>query len=152
GVPFERINCLHLAAGGDVWAGTPEGAWRLRDGRFRYFWGKRWLTDNDVQAIWTDSKGRAWIETKTGVSWIEERPVTLAEKAEHYDRIIQERHNRRGYIAAIDLQSPGEVGNGAVFEVSDNDGLWTSLYVGAMALRFGATKSPAAREQARKSL
>ena len=57
GVPFERISCLHLAPNGDVWAGTSEGAWRLRDGRFRYFWGKRWLPDNDVQAIWTDAKG-----------------------------------------------------------------------------------------------
>ena len=57
GVPFETINCLHLANNGDVWAGTPEGAWRLRDGRFRYFWGKRWLPDNDVQAIWTDKDG-----------------------------------------------------------------------------------------------
>ena len=27
----------------DVWAGTAEGAWRLRDGQFRYFWGRRWL-------------------------------------------------------------------------------------------------------------
>jgi len=152
GVPFERINCLHLAPGGDVWAGTPEGAWRLRDGRFRYFWGKRWLPDNDAQVIWTDATGRAWIETKTGAACIEDRPSTLAEKAAHYDRIIQERHNRRGYIAAIDLESPGEARKGAIFDVSDNDGLWTSLYVAAMALRFGATKAPAAREQARKSM
>ena len=152
GVPFERINCLHLAPGGDVWAGTPEGAWRLRDGRFRYFWGKRWLPDNDVQAIWTDTTGRAWIETKTGVACIEDRPITLAEKAAHYDRIIQERHNRRGYIAAIDLETPGETTKGVNFDVSDNDGLWTSLYVAAMALRFCATKAPAAREQARKSM
>ena len=152
GVPFEKINCLHLAPGGDVWAGTPEGAWRLRDGRFRYFWGRRWLPDNAVQAIWTDASGRAWIETKTGVACIEDRPATLAEKAAHYDRIIQERHNRRGYIAAIDLDRPGDGSNGAHFDVSDNDGLWTSLYVGAMAMRFAATKAPAAREQARKSM
>jgi ligand-binding sensor domain-containing protein len=84
-VPVERIHCLHLNPGGDVWAGTPEGAWRLRDGRFRYFWGKRWLCDNDVQTIWTDATGRAWIETRTGVACIEERPTTLAAKAAHYD-------------------------------------------------------------------
>jgi hypothetical protein len=152
GVPFETINCLHLANDGDVWAGTPEGAWRLRDGRFRYFWGKRWFSDNDVQAIWTDKAGRAWIETKTCVASIEDRPTTLAQKAAHFDRIIQERHNRRGYIAAIDLETPGDVTKGTHFDVSDNDGLWTSLYVAAMSLRFGATKAPLAGEQARKSM
>jgi hypothetical protein len=151
-VPVERINCLHLDPGGAVWAGTSEGVWRLRDGLFRYFWGKRWLCDNDVQAIWTDASGRAWIETRTGVACIEERPTTLAAKAAHYDQIVQERHNRRGYIAAIDLRMPGDVQNGAVFDVSDNDGLWTALYVAAMALRFASTKDPAAREQARKSM
>ncbi|MDG3003691.1 hypothetical protein [Paludisphaera mucosa] len=152
GVPYENVNCLHLAPGGDVWAGTPEGAWRLRDGVFQYFWGLRWLPDNEVQAVWTDAKGRTWLETKTGVACIEDLPTTLAEKAAHFDRIVQERHSRRGYIAAIDLKTPGDVSRGAVFDVSDNDGLWTSMYVGAQALRFGATKDPAARREAQRSM
>jgi hypothetical protein len=42
--------------------------------------------------------------------------------------------------------------HGAVYDVSDNDGLWTSLYVAAMALRFASTKDPAAEEQARRSM
>jgi hypothetical protein len=152
GVPYESTRCLHLAPNGDLWAGTSEGAWRMRDGRFRYFWGRRWLTDNDVRAIWTDAAGRVWIESQTGVACIEERPMTLAKKAAYYDRIAQERHNRRGYIAAIDLKTPGEPTHGAVFDVSDNDGLWTALYVAATSLRFGATRDPAARDQARRSM
>ena len=152
GMPYETINCLHLADNGDVWGGTPEGAWRLRDGQFRYFWGKRWLPDNDVQAIWTDNQGSAWIETKTGTARIEDKPMTLAEKADHYNRIVQERHNRRGFIASIRLKTPGDPTRGGTFDVSDNDGLWTAMYVGAMALRYGATQDPAAREDARKSM
>src|SRR5262249_14509267 len=99
-----------------------------------------------------DRSGRAWFETRTGFACIEERPKTLVEKAAHYDRIIQARHCRRGYIAALDLAAPGDVTVGASFDISDNDGLWTALYVAAMALRFGATKAPTAREQARRSM
>lgn len=152
GVPYETIQCLHLAANGDVWAGTPEGAWRLRDGQFRYFWGKRWLPDNNVQAIWTDESGNAWIETETGTACIQDKSMTLAQKADHYNQIIQQRHSRRGYIASIRLKTPGDPTQGATFHVNDNDGLWTALYVGAMALRYGATQDPAARADAQKSM
>ncbi len=152
GVPYESITCLHLADNGDVWAGTPEGAWRLRDGHFRYFWGKRWLPDNRVNAIWSDTKNRVWLETEHGRACIEERPMTLAQKAAHYDEITWGRHRRRGFICEIHFKRPGDLEKGYNFDVNDNDGLWTSMYVGAMALRYGATKDPVAREHAKASL
>jgi hypothetical protein len=152
GVPYEVITCLHLAPNGDLWAGTPEGAWRLRDGGYRHFWGKRWIPGNAVQAIWTDAKGRVWIETDGGAGCIQEVPMTLAEKAAHYDAITQARHNRRGFIAGIDLKEEGDPSKGYHFDVSDNDGLWTSLYVAAMAFRYGATQDPKARAQAKQSM
>lgn len=152
GVPYEAMTCLHLAPNGDVWGGTPEGAWRLRDGQFRYFWGQRWLPGNQVRAIWTDAQGRAWLDTDGGVACIEERPTTLVQKAAHFDRATQERHNRRGFISKIHLQAPGDLAQGYRLAVSDNDGLWNSIYVGAMAFRYGATKDPLARKQAKQAL
>jgi hypothetical protein len=152
GVPYEAMTCLHLAPNGDVWGGTEEGAWRLRDGQFRYFWGRRWLPGNRIRSIWTDNKERAWLETDLGIACIEEKAITLAEKAGHFDKITQERHNRRGFICGIDLNAPGDISHGFRFDVSDNDGLWTAMYVGAMSLRYGATKDPEARKHARDSL
>jgi len=152
GVPYEVMTCLHLAPNGDVWGGTPEGAWRLRDGQFRYFWGRRWLPGNQVRAVWTDARGRAWLDTDGGVACIEERPMTLARRAVHFDRVTQERHNRRGFINQILLKVPGDPAQGYRFAVSDNDGLWNAIYVGAMAFRYGATRDPAARRQARQAL
>jgi hypothetical protein len=152
GVPFEAMTCIDLAPNGDVWGGTREGAWRLRDGQFRYFWGRRWLPGNLIRAIWTDANGRAWLETDLGVALIEEKPITLAEKAVHFDQITQARHNRGGFICGIDFNTPGDPSRGYRFNVSDNDGLWTAMYVGAMALRYGATKNPEARNHARASL
>src|SRR5262249_1646174 len=148
----EVMTCLHLAPNGDVWGGTAEGAWRLRDGRFRYFWGRRWLPGNHVRQVWTDDRGRAWIDTDGGLACIEERPITLRDKAAHFDAITDQGHNRRGFINEIVLKVPGDPGQGYVFEVSDNDGLWNAICVGAMAFRYAATKDPAARKQARQAL
>ncbi|HZP84491.1 MAG TPA: hypothetical protein VFB21_22845, partial [Chthonomonadaceae bacterium] len=117
-----------------------------------YFWGKRWLPGNKVSAIWTDAKGRAWIETEGGVACIEEKPMTLAEKAAHFDKITQERHNRRGYIGHITLKVAGDPTQGAYYQAADSDGLWTGYYVAAMSLRYAATHDPAARRQAQQSL
>lgn len=152
GVPYENMTCLHLASNGDVWGGSPDGAWRLRDGQFRFFWGLRWLPGNKVQAIWTDAQGRAWIETDGGMACIEEKPMTLSEKARYFDGITQARHMRRGFINELHLTVPGDPSKGHRFEVSDNDGLWNSIYVGAMAFRYAATKDPKAREQAKQAI
>jgi hypothetical protein len=152
GVPFEEMTCLHVAANGDLWGGTTQGAWRLRDGQFRYFWGKRWLPGNRVRAIWTDGQGKTWLDTDGGVGGIEEWPMTLAKKAAHFDRITQDRHMRRGFISHIHLNTPGDPTKGYRFMVSDNDGLWNAIYVGAMSFRYGATRDPLARKQAREAL
>lgn len=152
GVPYETMTCLHLSTNGDVWGGTPEGAWRLRDGQFRYFWGRRWLPGNKVSAIWTDAKGRAWLDTDGGVACVEERPTTLAEKAVHFDRAARERHNRHGFMCHIHLNAAGDPSKGYRYDLSDNDGLWNAIYVGAMSFRYAATKDPAARKQAKEAM
>jgi hypothetical protein len=150
GMPYEDMTCLHLAANGDVWGGTTQGAWRLRNGLFRYFWGKRWLPGNRVRAIWTDARGRAWIETDGGTACIEDRPMTLADKAAHFDLVTQERHNRRGWIFETHLKVRGKPEQGWFFEASDNDGSWTSPYLAAMSFRYAATKDPVALKQAQQ--
>lgn len=151
GVPYEDMTSLHLAKNGDVWGGTTEGAWRLRSGEYRYFWGKRWLPGNKVLSIWTDDSG-VWLETDGGFAHIEEKSITLSQKASHFDTAAQARHNRRGFINEIHLQVPGDPSKGYRYEISDNDGLWNSIYVGAMAFRYAATKDPAARRQAQQSM
>lgn len=152
GVPYDDVTCLHLAGNGDVWGGTVEGAWRLRAGRFRYFWGKRWLPGNRVTAIWSDAHARVWFDTDAGIGSIEEQPLTLARKAEHFDEITQQRHSRRGYIGLTHLKAPGDPAGGAYYEAADSDGLWTAYYVAAMAFRYAVTHSAQAREQARRSM
>src|SRR5205085_5521691 len=87
GMPYETMTCIAIAPNGDVWGGTTEGAWRLRHGEDRYFWGPRWLPGNNVTSIAVDNSNSAYIATNGGIARIDERPITLAEKANHYEEI-----------------------------------------------------------------
>ena len=93
---------------GDLWGGTTQGAWRLRKGTWSYFWGKRWLPDNRVTSIAVTESGVAFLATPQGVSRIEERKMSLADKAAHYEAIIAARHNRRGWVTGCALKVPGD--------------------------------------------
>ena len=65
---------------------------------------------------------------------------------------LRKHHLREGFVCEIDLKTPGSVEGGYTQPSSDNDGLWTSLYVAAEAFRYGATGDPKARENAWNSL
>ena len=54
-------------------------------------------------------------------------------------------------MTELRLRSPGVL-DGALQEISDNDGLWTSLYIGAQSFRYAVTKSPPAHDQAWRSM
>jgi len=67
---------------------------------------------------------------------------SLQEKASHFEKIIRERHVKHGFVREL---------KGGFLHSSDNDGLWTALYVTAMSFKYAATKDPKARQWARES-
>lgn len=152
GMPFVPLNCLTIAPNGDLWGGTNEGAWRLRNGAWRYFWGRRWLPGNVVNGIAVDPSGSVWVATDAGVACIEERTVTLPEKAEHFEKITQARHVRDGWVSGCGLRVPGEPERGFLPHASDNDGLWTAIYVAAESFRYAVDRSAEARKYASRSM
>ena len=128
------------------------GAWRLRAGQWRYFNGQRWLPGNRVNAIAAEPSGAVWLATDAGVARIDEKTMTLADKAKHYEEITAARHNRRGWVTSCGLKTPGDPSGGFIYDASDNDGLWTSIYVAAKSFRYAVTKEPEARALAKKSM
>ncbi|GIV10693.1 MAG: hypothetical protein KatS3mg020_0184 [Fimbriimonadales bacterium] len=148
--PQGSIRCITFAPNGDLWVGTPEGACRLRNGKWSYFGGKRWLPGNQVYAIAIDDQNRAWLATDGGVACLESVRMTLQEKAAHYERLIALRHNRNGFVTGGEWSDPNDP-NSWKIEASDNDGLWTAIYCAAQVFQYAATRDPAARERARKS-
>jgi hypothetical protein len=152
GLPYFNVTavaCDHQT--GWVWVGFSEGAAVLQEGKWRYFWGRRWLPGNRVYAIALDGSGGAWFATDKGVARIEARKMRLIEKAAHYERINAARHNRYGFTADCELLDP-EDPTKFRYNATDNDGLWTSITVAAQSFRYAVTKDPEARALARQSM
>ena len=151
GLPYERISSIAVAADGAVWVGFTIGCARLRGGDWDYFANLRWLPDDQVLSLAVAADGSAWVGTPRGLARIHEQPMTLAHKAAHFEEILQQRHYRHGYVADCHLEAPGDV-NTYVHEASDNDGLWTALYVAAESYRYAVTGDEEARDRARTSV
>lgn len=152
GLPYEEITCLAFGPGAELWAGTTHGVCRFRDGAWLYYAGPRWLPGDRVTALAPDPAGGCWVGTDRGVARLYDRPTSLEEKAAHYQQITDSRHNRRGYVTGARLKAPGRPEAGVIHEASDNDGLWTAVYVGAQSFRYAVTRDRSARESARRSM
>ncbi|MCW3055632.1 MAG: hypothetical protein JWN14_4802, partial [Chthonomonadales bacterium] len=124
---------------------------RFQEGQWSTYAGQRWLPDNHVTGLQVAENGDCWIRTRTGIARIACVPMTLPQKAAHYEQITAARHNRGGYVTDCRLTRPGDL-TSFLYEASDNDGLWTSLYICAESYRFAVTGDTEARELAARSL
>ena len=140
------------ASGSTVWVGTRQGAFRVRRGSpgREYFAGLRWLPDDHVTGIGFEGDA-AWLETAKGMARIADVPMTLEEKSRHFVDRIQARHNRWGLTADSQLRVAGDLSTNQMVS-SDNDGLWTAMYVAAESFRWKVTAQPDARENARRGM
>jgi hypothetical protein len=155
-LPVGGITATARTRDGAVWLGTTQGLMRLdfsaseRDRR-QYLAGRRYLPDDHVQQILPDAPGGVWVRTRTGVSHIELKFMTLAEKAEVFEQRIRARHDRYGLTASSHLAVAGDPSSNRTHD-NDNDGLWTAMYAAAECFRYAVTKSPEALAQARKGV
>ena len=155
GLPILSLTGIALGPDGRLWLATRQGAVCLQPDappgeQWFYFWGKRYLSDNRVLQIVAERDG-AWIRTETGISRIEFQPFDLERKSDLFIERLQSRHNRYGYTADCELLRPGDTSSFRMAP-SDNDGLWTAIYVASECFRFAVTHSPEALRNARTSL
>ena len=139
-----KLPCTSITAleniNGSLWFGSSKGAFKLRDdGKYDYYSSKRWLVDDEVVDIKKGPDNSVLILTNTGLSRINFVMMTLEEKANHFQKIQRLRHIRYGFTCGLDLAIPGDVSSG-VYGDSDNDGLWTSMYLAGELFRYAVTK------------
>ncbi len=152
-LPVTEVTVIAEQAPGILWIGTTRGAIRYDEGKneTQYFAGQRWLPNDHVSAIGFSQEGTAsaiWIETPQGYSKIAYRPMRLVEKAQLFEERIRARHLRHGLTADSHLTRAGDLASNQMVS-SDNDGLWTAMYVAAETFRFQVTRSSEARDFAR---
>lgn len=135
-----------------LWFGSSRGAFALRhDGKFDYYFGERWLPGNEVVHI---AKGRphsVLILTNAGLGEINFKSMTLEDKARFFSEQVRSRHIRNGFNATLREMQKGNVTSGFL-EDSDNDGLWTSMYLAGEVFRYAVTKDADALQNCRESL
>ena len=151
-LPTTRFTVIHAQSPSITWIGTPQGAVRLDRAHAtrEYLAGQRWLPDDRVTGIGFDGDA-TWIETPAGFARIEFKTMTLAEKSRVFVDRIQARHNRWGLTADSHLRTAGDTSSNQMVS-SDNDGLWTAMYVAAECFRYQVTGEPDARENARRGM
>jgi hypothetical protein len=137
---------------GNLWFGSTRGAFRLRkDGKFDYYASERWIPSDYVIEIVKGPDHSVLILTDKGIGQIFSKSMTLNEKALFYEKQTRKRHIRNGFNATISGMVDGDVTTGSL-EDSDNDGLWTAMYLAGETFRYAVTKSDEALQNVRESL
>lgn len=156
GMPVEDVTTLAMDEQDQLWIGTSRGAILFKPYAVGRQWfyraGKRYLPGDVVQSIAIAPGGSpVYFLTDGGLGKIDLVTTTLLERAQIIEKRINERHRRFGMVAACVLDNAENPASSEI-EDNDNDGLWTAYHVAAMALCYGTTKDPEAKDSARESM
>ena len=150
-LPQTEITAIQEISG-NLWFGTTKGAFKVRsDGKFDYYASKRWLPSNNVIDIESGPDNSILILTDKGLGKICFKMMSLYDKAAYFEQQVRARHIRHGFNATMSYMKNGNLATGSL-EDSDNDGLWTTMYMGAEVFRYAATKSEDALQNIRESM
>ncbi len=151
GLPCTDVYKLHFDSHGVLWAGTAQGLGRYDGKRWTWRHSMRWLPADGVRDFALADDRTAYVATTGGLSILKRKEMTLVEKAKHYEQLVRARHVRPpGLVERCILKQPGDLSSYAPTD-TDNDGLFTGLYVGAESFRYAVTQDPEAAAWARES-
>ncbi|HOW71543.1 MAG TPA: hypothetical protein PKY77_13145 [Phycisphaerae bacterium] len=144
-LPWSELTCITRDAQDRLWVGSTRGAFSLdRSGHINYYAGPRWLADDRVIDLFVDSRNDVYVLGKGGLSKIEFTPMTLADKAARKLDVLRSGHIRYGLVSDVRLPD-GDYARARLTD-SDNDGLWSAMYLAGEAYRLAVTAATDARE------
>jgi hypothetical protein len=150
-VPWPEITDVE-EIDGSLWFGSTWGAYKLKEeNKYDYYSSQRWLPDNRVKDIEPGPDGSVLVLTETGLGQICFKEMTLHEKAMELEKITRKHFIRYGFSSRGGGMKNGHLGQLTIHD-SDNDGLWTGMYLGGQIFRYAVTKDPEAWENCKEAL
>ncbi|MCF6357991.1 MAG: hypothetical protein L3J54_09325 [Draconibacterium sp.] len=137
---------------GNIWFGSTRGAFMLnKEGKYNYYASKRWLPSDNVIDIAKGPENSVMFLTDRGLGQIFSKEMTLYDKAMFFEKQVRNRHIRNGFNATVGSMVSGDITTGSL-PTSDNDGLWTAMYLAGEVFRYSVTKSKDALQNITESL
>ena len=150
-LPEEEIFNIFFADDGRVILSSEAGLIILKNGSRKYLPATRWACESKINAA-VACGNTIWTATDSGVSKITETEMTLEEKADYCFKFTEEKYVRTlGYVTGLRGIKDCDINTGAPC-ITDNDGLWTQTYIGALAYAYAVTKNEKILEAARRSM
>jgi len=151
GLPYDHFTCAKMVKDSIIWFGTERGAVRFDGQRWAYRASRRWLPNDKIHDLSVAADGAVWFATDNGVGRIRALVLTLADKADFYEKAIADRHQRMGFVVRCRLRKEGDLRNTWINH-TDNDGLYTAMYGASQAFRYSVSRQPEAKRQADRVL
>ncbi len=150
-LPEEEIYNISFADDGRVILSSEAGLIIINNGSRKYLPATRWACEKDINdAIAVGNS--IWTATDSGVSKISEVEMTLREKADYCFKLTEDKYVRTlGYVTGLHQIKNNDINTG-IPHITDNDGLWTQLYIGALSYAYAVTKDEKILEAARRSM
>ena len=127
------VNQL-VSSGPDLWAATPTGAYRLRDGVWKRYGETAGLLTDRVNAVQVDESGAVWFGTSEGLSVWDERGIHTLTKADGLPhRIVHTVASAGGVVYAGTTDGLAIVRDGRVESARTEQGRISSNWVNALA-------------------
>lgn len=120
-------------------------------GEVHHYVSRRWLPSDQVRAVAVEGN-RLWVGTAAGVSRIEWKTRTLAEKAEAMESLQEAHFWRLDFVPSdIATDDPWNPTQWRTWD-HDNDGLWTQMQIAAWCYAYAATGDERYYQKARRAM
>ncbi|MBQ2758821.1 MAG: hypothetical protein IJE93_03550 [Clostridia bacterium] len=150
--PKTAINKIVFGSDSTIYFATEIGVYVVNGWKNRFLGKGRYLLSEKASDVAVKSdNSEYWIATDKGVTRVELIEMTLARKEEYFESKMHHFY-REGYYGDVELESPDmDIEDGTV-EISDNDGLWSAIYLGALCFKYAATGDREVKEKARDTM
>ena len=150
-LPRNAVRAVVHDRCGGVWFASDVGVILLHRGALKYFSAERWVPSDHVTDIAVSADAQTvYAATDKGIAQISCCEMTLRDKADYFENLIETYHVRRGFVSTRIIENK-DMDSGFV-QISDNDGLWTSMNLAAESLRYAVTGEAEALRKAKRGI